>query len=78
MEEQTNKGIGPIAGTIIIIIVLIVGAFYFFGQRVEKQKQAGIQNQQNPIATTSDEIGTLQSDVNSLNVDKLGNSVNNL
>ena len=70
-----EKGVGPIIGTVIVIVLLVMGAFYFIGQKVEKQSTTKTIN---PVATTSDEVSSLQDDVNSLNVDNLGNSVNNL
>jgi len=79
MEEQTNieKGdIGSMIGTIVVIALLIIGAFYFFGQRIQKQKQIEANIAQ--TASSSDEISSLKSDVNSINVDGLGGDVNNL
>jgi FlaG/FlaF family flagellin (archaellin) len=78
MTEQTNdKGVGPIIGTIIVIIVIIMGGFYFLGQRTEKLNTNNNEIA-NPTATTSDEVSSLQDDINSLDVDSLGNSVDNL
>ncbi|MFH1607413.1 MAG: hypothetical protein ABIC91_08755 [Nanoarchaeota archaeon] len=75
-NEQTN-GFGTIMGIIIVVIVLIVGAFYFVGQRMEKQKefQAAIQIE---IATTSDEITDIESSANSMDFDDLGTGIDNL
>lgn len=40
--HQTNGSWGAILGIVIIIIVLIVGALYFWGAQLEKQE--GLQN----------------------------------
>lgn len=39
MEKNKQKtDIGSIVGIIIVIIILMLGAFYVFNQRIEKQK----------------------------------------
>ncbi len=69
MEEQKNSnGIGALVGTIIVILILIVGGFYFYGQRVEKQKQLEASALQ---ASSSDEIVDIENDINALDLDSL-------
>lgn len=34
---ESNKKIGPIIGTLVIVIVIIIGALYFFGKRLDSQ-----------------------------------------
>jgi len=38
-----KKSVGPLIGIIIILVLLIVGAFYFWGARLNKE--ASLQNQ---------------------------------
>jgi hypothetical protein len=75
-KEQAN-GFGTIIGIIIVVIVLIVGAFYFAGQRIEKSKE--FQNSINQAqSSTSDEVSNLETDAASMNFDDLGSGIDNL
>jgi hypothetical protein len=69
MEPKNEKTeVGTIAGIIIVIIVLVIGAIYFFRQRIEKQQQieAMIQNEQKLAnsTSTSDEATVDTTDLN--------------
>lgn len=81
---EKNKKIedfGTMAGIIIVIIVLIIGAFYFVGQRIEKQKEFKNNMNLGEIATTSsssDEISSIEKDAKSMNFDNLGSGIDNL
>ena len=79
MKEQESE-IGTITGTVIIILVLLVGAFYFFEQRMQKQNQIREEINKNmaAVGTTSDEITDLEKDVNSINTDTADTGINNL
>lgn len=46
-QKTPNKnGVGPIIGSVIVIIVVIVGGFYFLGNKIAKNKQmVEIENQ---------------------------------
>ncbi len=77
MEQNKQTDFGSIIGIIIVIIVLIIGAFYFAGQRIEKSKefQASIQRE---LSTTSDEISDIEKTATSMNFDSLGAEIDNL
>jgi preprotein translocase subunit YajC len=57
MENNKQKSeVGTITGIILVVIILTIGALYFFNQRIEKQKE--FQNylnqlQDNPYSTTT-------------------------
>ena len=36
---RSEKSIGPAVGIIVIIVVIVLGGLYFWGQRIEKQKE---------------------------------------
>jgi uncharacterized protein YpmB len=77
MEGQNNKSdIGPIIGIIIVILMLVIGAFYFYNQRIEKQKEIAKANQQQVINEES--LPTLENTANSMNFDKLGEGIDQL
>jgi len=37
--KTEEKSIGPAIGIIVIIVIIILGGLYFWGQRIERQKQ---------------------------------------
>ncbi len=83
MENDNKKtDFGPMAGIIIVLAVLIIGAFYFAEQRIKKQKEFQDAINQAQIATTtatsSDEISDIENDINLLNIDSLGAEIDNL
>ncbi|MFA6340622.1 MAG: hypothetical protein WCX27_00060 [Candidatus Paceibacterota bacterium] len=88
MKENNQDGeVGVVAGIVIVVIVLVVGAVYFFGQRLEKQKQIeSLLNgsteisttSSNTISTSSDDIGSLQKEASSVNFDDLGKGIDSL
>ena len=53
---QAKRSIGPIIGIVVIIAVLVVGAFYFWGNKLNSSQPAPL--------TTSDEVSDIQTDLN--------------
>jgi hypothetical protein len=79
MEGQNNKSdIGPIIGIIIVILMLVIGAFYFYNQRIEKQKEITKANQQQEQIINEEGLSTLENTANSLNFDNLGEGIDQL
>ena len=79
--NKKMEDLGAIAGIVIVIIILIMGAFYFVGQRIEKSKefQESINRAEiNTISTSSDEISDIEKDINSMNFDDLGSGIDQL
>jgi uncharacterized protein YxeA len=76
---KEEKKIGPIIGTLIIVILIIIGALYFFGKRLDNkqqydsQKLQGLENRYIPArndtvntdTSTSVDESTLESDLDS-------------
>jgi len=73
MKEENS--VGSSVGIIIVILILIIGAIYFFGQRLQKQRNL---EQQNVAADTVQEVGAIQNDASSMNLDSLGTGVDQL
>ncbi len=73
MREENN--IGSSVGIIIVILILVIGGIYFFGQRIQKQKEL---QQQNVATDTTKEVTDVQSDASSMNFDNLGNGIDQL
>ncbi len=92
MEPQQNKSsIGSIIGTIIIIAVIILGGLYFWGKRIEENKlkqqliSDSMENTQvqetDPDANinktgSSDDLNSIDADLNSTNLDNLDAELN--
>lgn len=82
MTEQESKNldkVGPLIGSIIIILIIVLGAFYLFTQikeRIETQKQ----NNQQEISeiNQSDEIHTIEMELNSMEMQSLEKEMQSL
>jgi hypothetical protein len=76
-NEKQTEDFGALIGVIIVIILLLVGAFYFVNERIEKSREfKAALDQGNP--NTSDEIIDIESTATSMNFDDLGADINNL
>ncbi len=70
---STEKKVGPIVGALIIVLILIIAALYFFGSKlntqapVESQQQATLETADNGEMTASaaqaDDVASLQADL---------------
>jgi preprotein translocase subunit YajC len=71
-NEPKQHGLGGIVGTLIIIVILIAGGWYFVSNRVEKiQDQKALTEVGDLKTGTSTEITDIQADLNNLNLDAL-------
>ena len=71
--RSKNKSVGPIVGTLTVIIVLIVAALYFFASSINRQSALNAPS----VASTTAQFGTITNnadDVQSIKND-LSNSV---
>ena len=76
-KPQTEKKVGPIAGALIIVLILIIAALYFFGQKLNTESipQQSTSALQSPAAvptdamsanaSSSNDVASLQADLNS-------------
>ena len=60
MPTDDKKSFGPIIGIIIIIVILAIGAFYFFSKSGDSAMEA----------TSPDEINAIEEDLNAEPVDE--------
>lgn len=82
-EHKTeNKGAGPIIGTLIIVIVLIIAILYFWGQHLNTQEKQQLEAEQaisslgdiqgsttiRIITSTSTKLYDIGNDLNKTNV----------
>lgn len=86
-----EKPIGPAIATVIIVLILIIAAFYFWGSKLEKtvpvnetvtaeemlgQPDASLNALQTQGA--SDELGAIEQDVNATNLQNLNSETKNI
>jgi hypothetical protein len=71
MENNSDKSIGPIVGTLVIVIVLFVAAIYVFASHVNKQAaiDATMVNSTTTLPTeiitnSADDVQSLKADLN--------------
>jgi uncharacterized protein YxeA len=77
MEDKKDKNnIGTSIGIIIVIFMLIIGAFYFYKQITERQKEIEKINEQNKAAL--EEIIIFEKDLESIKIDNLGEGIDEL
>ncbi len=71
-QLHQEKRIGPIVGVLIIVLVLILGALYFFSQRLDTtpvvEDQASVQTSESnsnmtASAAEADDVTSLQTDL---------------
>ena len=60
MPEETPKpsSIGPLIGIIIVILVIVLGGLYFWGQRVEKNADESMATKEGAMSEGSDTADT--------------------
>jgi len=75
-KDETNE-IGTVSGILIIVTMLLFGGFYFFGQRIEKQKEAEALRQQ-MASSSQEDLNNIQNEATSIDFQNLGKGVDNL
>jgi len=84
--EENKSSIGGIIGTIVIIAIIILGALYFWGKRIEESRntQSLVTDTVQPAVETiseaaaiksigsGDDLGSIEADLNNTNTENLG------
>lgn len=86
-----EKPVGPAIATIIIVLILIIGAFYFWGSKLEKVSPADENMTAESILAqpdasldalktqgTSDEISSIEQDINATDLQNLNAETKNI
>lgn len=74
IQETPKKSAGPVIGIIIIVIVLVVGAFYFWGAKLNNQSVPAPETEQLPLSS-SDEVENISADLNATAIDGIDESL---
>jgi hypothetical protein len=69
--QKAERKVGPIVGALIIVLILIIAALYFFGQKLNTSAPADVsapvvnnsQPQTPAAAAKSDDVASIQSDL---------------
>ncbi len=87
---QKDSTVGPLIGSIIVILIIIVGGLYFFGslisaKKVEVQTEQVLeeQNEKMQIEQTakqsqSDDVSSIEADLNATNVDTVDKDLSDI
>ena len=82
MNGSQEGSVGPIIGTIIILAVIVLGGFYFWGQRANNQvmDEAQVNQMVEDITTQSqsDATADIEADLDSTEIDDLDKELNAL
>ena len=80
-QAPQEKAVGPIVGAVIIVVVLVLGGLYFWGQKIAQEgaPQTADEILEAPDETlesleqqgTSDEIPDIEADLNATNLEEL-------
>lgn len=68
MQEAPKKSVGPLVGIIIIIIVLVIGALYFWGMQTVKNESFPEIPAVAPLSA-SDELQDISADLSATVID---------
>ena len=79
MDQDTqNKSAGPIVGIVIIVLILVFGGLYFWGQRaVEEPTAQDVMNAPDYALDSLAKVGT-SDEVPAIETDLNGTDLNNL
>lgn len=83
--QTPQKSMGPILGIVIIVILLVLGGFYFWGTQIKDKSQVqeaeitaeDIANQEDTVLdnlntqSASDEIGDIEADLDATDLESL-------
>ena len=78
MERQKEtEEFGAFTGIIIVVLLLLFGAFYFVKDRIDKQNEFRAMIEQNTL-DMSDDIINIEYSATSMNFDGLGEGIDDL
>ncbi|HEY4495758.1 MAG TPA: hypothetical protein VJC04_00135 [Candidatus Paceibacterota bacterium] len=86
-QTSENKPAGPIIGVVIIILILVVGALYFWGAKLNKEANQTPENilsaedqtlNQLQTQSTSTEVTDINADLNATVLDGLDADLQNI
>lgn len=89
-ETQKDGTVGPLIGSIIVILLFVVGGLYYFGNlisikktEIETQKVAEEIDETNKVESAAkqdktDDVESIEKDIKSTDIDSIGSDLNNI
>lgn len=84
-DTHVEKTIGPIIGSLIIVLLLMLGALYIWAQKLKMDRTQEAALEQNTLNATQstelhtgDDINSIKADLRATDVDTLDRSLRNL
>lgn len=74
---QTNKkegSVGPIIGSVIIILLIIMGGLYFWGSIIQRQNENAARQRQ----MRTEDLSGIEKDLNETNIDTLDSEMDSI
>jgi len=90
IEPPKTKSTGAIVGSIIIIVILVIGGLYLWGKQITKVENQQATTPEQILSepdqaldslknqSTSDEIKSIETDLNATNLDNLNKELENI
>ena len=72
MQETPQKSVGPLVGIIIIVIVLVIGALYFWGTKINNE--AAPETPMAPLSE-SDELNDIGADLSATVINSIDQDI---
>jgi len=72
MPSAKQKSVGPVVGIIIIVIVLVIGALYFWGAQLNRQSP---EDTSTPPLSSSDSIENINADLTATAIQSIDRDV---
>lgn len=77
-QPAKQKSIGPVIGTVIIVIVLIIGALYFWGAKLNRDASPQELEETMQPLSTSDSVDAIGADLSATAIDSIESELNSL
>lgn len=74
LETKSSDKIGPLIGSVIIILIIVLGAFYLFAQikeKVSQQKNTQEEEIKKSEVSESDDINQIEAELNSTEIETI-------
>lgn len=84
-DTQENKpatSIGPLVGIIIVVLIIVLGGMYFWGQRIDSGQETGVKNdaatQSLQNQSASDDLASIEADVNNTDLQNIDSEMSQI
>ena len=76
IPTENGSSIGPIVGTIVILLIIVLGAFYFWGERKSSTPNVDNTVQDIKMQDKSDDTSSIEADLQSTDVESVDAQLN--